>query len=68
MKTFLNVLATIALVAVVAFFFTFFLIILAVLLAASAVVLLIWMINGTPFYIKKNGEVVAVYKRFKRIK
>lgn len=68
MQTFLKLIALIAIVAVGAMYFTIVLTALLVIIVAACILVLIWHINGTPFYVTKDGKVVAEYRRFRRVK
>jgi hypothetical protein len=67
-KTLLEILAIIAVGAVIAFFLTFFLIVFAIIVGCGLLLLLYWSIIGVPFQLKHGDKVVAEYRRFRRVK
>jgi len=68
MKTFLKFIVAIALVVVAAFYLTFVLIVLACIIGLGFLLICYWIVSGVPFYSKKNGKIVAEYRRLRRVK
>jgi hypothetical protein len=60
-----QLIALIALVAVGAFYFTIVLTVLACIFGAGCILVTIWWINGTTFYLTANGKRVFKIRRFK---